>query len=441
MWPVGVESRGRHVAGASVVVSLSLSVALLGQPSALAGSQDDKTKVDKQIDALRQDLDDTSARLANAYFALRRTQAEMPAARAELDRSLAAEARARQRNEELASALEVARAREQVAIGRSSRSELEIADARRRVGQIASRLYQDQGMGQLAVALNATTPGEFADRIAMVETVADLQERSITRLGTLKAAAAANEAHLVALRDEVEAAKLRAAEAVDAAAAARRSAQAAKVRLDSLARSQALQAASVESQKGAEERRLRGLEAESQRLQRVLAARARAAKIAAARAKAQREAAARRAAAKARTRYVPPAPERSGGFLSAPSNGYISSEFGMRFHPILKYWRLHAGRDYAAACGQPVVAAAPGAIVSAGWGGDYGNRVVIDHGVRGSVSLATTYNHMSRIARSSGRVSRGEVIGYIGTTGASTGCHLHFEVREDGIPVDPRKWL
>ncbi|NNM47858.1 M23 family metallopeptidase [Knoellia koreensis] len=424
-----------------LVAVLAAAVSALAEPAAKADPKDDKTQIDKQIDALRNELDDTSAQLANAYLLLRRTQAELPGAQATLDRAVTAQARAEQRNDEMAAALEVAGAREQVAISQSARSQSDIADARRRVAQFASQLYQDQGMGQLAVALNATSPDDFASRVAMTETVGDVQRRSLARLSTLRAGAAANEAHLVALRQEVTLAKKEAERAVVAASAARKSAQVAKTRLDDLARAQVRQAAAVEAQKGAEERRLKGLQEESQRLQRVLAARARAAKIAAARAKAQREAAARAAAARAKKHYVPPAPETSGGFLSAPSGGRISSEFGMRFHPILRYWRLHAGRDYAAACGEPVTAAAPGTVISAGWAGDYGNRVVIDHGVRGGVSLVTTYNHMNRIARTSGTVSRGEVIGYIGTTGASTGCHLHFEVREDGTPVDPRKWL
>jgi murein DD-endopeptidase MepM/ murein hydrolase activator NlpD len=193
------------------------------------------------------------------------------------------------------------------------------------------------------------------------------------------------------------------------------------------------------------------MQAESNRLKKVLAARARAAKIAAARAaaraaaaRAAREAAARAAARKAKRRYVPPPPpaaKPSGGFLSAPSNAPVSSEYGMRYHPVLNYWRLHAGRDYASNCGTPIYAAASGTVISAGVAGGYGNQVVIDHGVRGGVSLATTYNHLSSIARYGGSISRGQVVGYTGTTGTSTGCHLHFETREDGNPVDPRKWL
>jgi murein DD-endopeptidase MepM/ murein hydrolase activator NlpD len=113
----------------------------------------------------------------------------------------------------------------------------------------------------------------------------------------------------------------------------------------------------------------------------------------------------------------------------------------MRFHPILHYWRLHAGIDFAASCGSPLYAADAGRVLSAGWGGGYGNRIVVDHGLIGDVGLATTYNHLSSIVVHGGSVRRGQLIGYSGTTGSSTGCHLHFETYENGVPVNPRRWL
>ncbi|MBC7640555.1 MAG: M23 family metallopeptidase, partial [Rhodoferax sp.] len=132
----------------------------------------------------------------------------------------------------------------------------------------------------------------------------------------------------------------------------------------------------------------------------------------------------------------------SSGYLTEPvDNAYVTSEFGMRFHPILHYWRLHAGIDFGVGCGTPVHAAAEGQVVSAGWGGGYGNRIVVDHGLVGDVGLATTYNHLTSIVVHSGSVSRGQLIGYSGTTGSSTGCHLHFETYDNGLPVNPRKWL
>lgn len=141
------------------------------------------------------------------------------------------------------------------------------------------------------------------------------------------------------------------------------------------------------------------------------------------------------------TRDEDPEPPSSGSYLSDPVNARISSSFGYRIHPILGYRKLHAGTDFAASCGTPVRAAADGRVVSAGWGGGYGNLVVIAHGIVDGDSLATAYAHLSEYEVRSGSVSRGDVIGYIGTTGSSTGCHLHFETRVNGTAVDAMGYL
>jgi len=124
---------------------------------------------------------------------------------------------------------------------------------------------------------------------------------------------------------------------------------------------------------------------------------------------------------------------QSSGFM-APVAGRITSGFGMRYHPILHYERFHAGLDFGAAYGSPIVAAADGHVVAAGWAGGYGNEVQIAHG-GGVVSL---YGHMSGIvARPGELVRQGQVIGYVGSTGLSTGPHLHFEVKVNGQAVNP----
>lgn len=128
------------------------------------------------------------------------------------------------------------------------------------------------------------------------------------------------------------------------------------------------------------------------------------------------------------------------GSLAAPVEGLErTSSFGYRASPITGMNEMHSGQDFASPCGSDVLAAASGVVESAGWhafGG--GNRVVIDHGG----GLETTYNHMSAIAVSVGQqLERGENVGASGSTGASTGCHLHFEVYVDGKAVDPNGWL
>ncbi|MDK1361816.1 M23 family metallopeptidase [Arthrobacter sp. zg-Y1219] len=130
------------------------------------------------------------------------------------------------------------------------------------------------------------------------------------------------------------------------------------------------------------------------------------------------------------------------GTLATPlaSDLVQTSGFGYRVSPITgSAGELHRGQDFAAACGTDVTAAASGTVTFAGWhGGGGGNRVVVDHGN----GVETTYNHMSNLAVGVGAtVERGDLVGASGTTGASTGCHLHFEVMVNGDVVDPLGWL
>jgi murein DD-endopeptidase MepM/ murein hydrolase activator NlpD len=121
--------------------------------------------------------------------------------------------------------------------------------------------------------------------------------------------------------------------------------------------------------------------------------------------------------------------------MSQPVPGHITSGFGYRVHPILGYRRFHRGLDIGARHGTPILATTDGQVVRAGWGGGYGNVVELRH----SGGLATRYGHMSRIAVSGGqRVRQGQVIGYVGSTGLSTGPHLHYEMFRNGQLVDPR---
>ena len=131
-------------------------------------------------------------------------------------------------------------------------------------------------------------------------------------------------------------------------------------------------------------------------------------------------------------------PAAGGLFVLPIPTARLSSSFGPRIHPIFGTARLHAGMDLAAPTGTPIGAAALGTVVTAGVLGGYGNAVVLDHGG----GLSTLYAHQSAIAVSVGQVVEpGQVVGLVGSTGYSTGPHLHFEVRVLGRPVDPLNYL
>ena len=126
------------------------------------------------------------------------------------------------------------------------------------------------------------------------------------------------------------------------------------------------------------------------------------------------------------------------GLLGRPVPGPVTSPFGERLHPIDNVWRLHNGVDLGAACGTPIHAAAAGRVVTVDYGETTGHRLILDHGIVGGRRLRTIYLHATGYQVAPGQqVQRGDTLGTVGTTGASTGCHLHFSVTLDGAYVNP----
>jgi murein DD-endopeptidase MepM/ murein hydrolase activator NlpD len=406
-----------------VLTGCALVVAPLTSAS-VAGADDvsdRKQSLDRQLDDLREDLEGTSQDLVDAAVKLRRSQAELSEATSALDGARSALDAAKARDAAIAARLQIARAAEEKA-QRELDGRRDQEDATRaRLGSIAREAYVSSGMSNLSIALNAQSPEQFADRVNVAGTALRTQNGAIERLQVQQAETRAREDKLSAARAEVADLKKQSEAVVEARRAAEEQAAQARSTIATATADRASAVRHISKRKSAEEARLDRMEAEQNRLADVLRARAR--------------------------RNRGGGGDGGGGgsdggsSLSRPVGSPITSPFGWRYHPILHYSRLHGGTDFGAPCGTPVRAAAGGSIVTAGWGGGFGNRVVIDHGrMRGS-DLASSYNHLSRIIKHSGTVSRGQVIGYSGTTGLSTGCHLHFEVYKNGDRVNPMNWL
>ena len=125
-----------------------------------------------------------------------------------------------------------------------------------------------------------------------------------------------------------------------------------------------------------------------------------------------------------------------------PTSGYVSSPFGWRRHPIFGSRSFHSGVDLAAPNRTPIRASNSGIVIYTGWYGGYGKVVIINHGNFKGTPTSTLYAHLSGSTVSKGqKVEKGIIVGYEGTTGYSTGPHLHFEVRLDGNPTNPLRYI
>ncbi|MCR1782184.1 peptidoglycan DD-metalloendopeptidase family protein [Nocardioides carbamazepini] len=130
------------------------------------------------------------------------------------------------------------------------------------------------------------------------------------------------------------------------------------------------------------------------------------------------------------------------GLLARPGPGPVTSPFGYRIHPIYGYWGLHNGTDFGTGCGAALRAGESGTVIDTYYDEIYGNRLYLAIGKVNGADIVLVYNHLTRYAVSKGAtVTRGQVVGYSGSTGWSTGCHLHFIVLRNGDPVDPMQYL
>jgi murein DD-endopeptidase MepM/ murein hydrolase activator NlpD len=132
----------------------------------------------------------------------------------------------------------------------------------------------------------------------------------------------------------------------------------------------------------------------------------------------------------------------TGGLLLRPVNGPITSPYGYRINPVMGYYGLHDGDDFGAACGTPIWAAGNATVLSEYYSSVWGNRLFLNLGLINGQNVTVIYNHLSAYRSSVGQhVARGQVVGLIGTTGWSTGCHTHMTVMVNGVAVDPAPWI
>lgn len=328
------------------------------------------------------------------------------------------------------------------------------------IGQIAAQAYKNGGVpSSFSLILGAEGADSLTDSMGLAEQVLRGQNAAMQELSQQSATNVNSEARLAAVEEEISSLKEQAEDALRLEQEARDAAAAEKSKVDTLIEQTAAANADLEARKPVIQAQLASLETAKVKATEDIAARQRALLEKARKEEEARVAEANRRAAEEAARNnrpTPPAevpstaPTNPSAFgLTLPVSAPISSGFGWRATPpgSIDFFGtggyLHSGIDFGASCGTPVYAPASGEVWRADQGQSdgmigTGNRVVLNHGVIGNSALATNYYHLTNYVVSVGQwVNAGQLIGYVGTTGNSTGCHLHFETVLNGALVDP----
>lgn len=403
-----------------------VAVMALGVPAAHADDLKDKQRrVEREIKGAKRDLDESSARLLKAAARLAAAHEQLAVAKTRLATARGKVEVARERDVEMQVELAQAEADLAEAEAALATGQVDREKQRQRVADTVAEMYSegDPDLIAFSAMLDAVSTEDLTRRDGVRDVVVGQEARAYDQLKAAEVLLEVQEGQVSEARDEVADQRQAAAERLELMQALESEQQAAKDSVVSLvverrdARIDARQARAQDLAK------LRKSQKQQDRIEEML----------------RRRAARALARARAQARSAPGGP--STGLLVMPVDGYVTSPFGYRIHPIYKYWGLHDGIDYGAGCGAPLVAAASGRVISSYFSPVYGNRIIIDNGAIAGRGIATIYNHAAGYNVSVGdRVQSGQVIGTMGDSGWSTGCHLHFTVMANGQAVDPMNW-
>ena len=439
----------RAVVLAAVVVAV---IALVSSPARGRPSSDDKARVDQQLAQAEATLETATARAQQAGVAFTVANRQLPAARLAVDEARGRVAAAQVKADEARRSAEGMKRQLVAAEATLAKNQQAVEQARDALGDFVASTYEGQPYMAASSLLAGGGPDAMLARLGYVDNIAGRQKRALNTVTKARLIAAEKRAQVAEKKRQADVADAQARRALADADAEEQAAEAAQARVTRLVgqRQQALNIAQQE--KIASNAQYDQLLAESERIAAELREAAREEREAQQRAAAAAAAKARSNSRQGSTRSRSPSSNNrprssqpsasSRGFIK-PVDGWKSSDFGWRYDPFYHRWQLHAGTDFAAPRGTPIWAAASGRVIRAGWNGGYGNYTCIYHGLLpNGRGLSTCYGHQSAIqVRVGQHVRQGQVIGRVGTTGASTGNHLHFEVRLDGEPVNPLPWL
>lgn len=409
--------RRTAVAGISVATGLTLGVALLA-PSAQAAHhlKHREHNAHHKVQQARSALDDSSRWVQHSGQRLHSAQAQLTRARKHLARTSAKAAAAQRHEQQMQAKLAAAQKAVRQAQSSVERAKSAVKDERNIIGNLAMREVQgyDPQVAGIGAVLGDGNINDINTQVGAAGNAMQSQNQALSTMRRREATLSAQERRLSSARQAVARSESAATQELKARRALEQQAGKQTREVRALVSSNRKARASALKAQKASSRELRIAQRQEQRIKNMILAR------------------------RSANRYV----AHLGGMLYPPVQAPVTSPFGWRLNPIGHYWGLHNGDDFGAGCGVPERAAGSGRVVSEYYSDVWGHRLFLDLGRINGHNFTVIYNHISRYVVGPGaHVSRGQVVSHVGTTGWSTGCHLHFTVLRDGVPVNPLKYM
>ena len=426
---------------AAAILAAGMLTGPVVSPASAEGSKDDKiaerAEVDQQLEDLRIELNDVNDDLADTYLALAETELLIPQAQQDLEDARVALGEAQEEDRKVGERLTEAEEEERRLSGEVETGQEEVDRSDDELATVALSAYKGGGMpSPSSVYVGNSSPQDAVDRSMNYRLTMASQGTRLDSLRTDQSVTENSAERLSAVREEIKQLKIDAEDALERTRVAEEEATEAKNELDALYETQKTQRDDLEAKKTKYEGDQKSLETRSSTLDDEIEELAEQEREREERLKAQQQ-------KKSSGGSAPVAGSaNTGGGWVYPVNARLNSNFGWRVHPIYGTKKLHAGVDFPVACGVPVGAAHSGRVIARTYNSGAGNKLIVSHGIMNGRLVTTSYHHLQGFAKPVGaQVSAGETVGYVGTTGSSTGCHLHFETHEDGNAVNPAKFL
>jgi murein DD-endopeptidase MepM/ murein hydrolase activator NlpD len=401
-----------------------LATAALAAGPMLSGAQADdlhnkKNHAHAQVQSAQADLEDSSKALSAAYVRLHGAEAKLASAKQVLAATEGELTAARVLDAQMQAKLNAAEAALAQAQTDLAAGIANVKRQRADIGRLAAADYQygDPRLLGLSAVLNAQDLGDLTTQMNTVDNLMQNEKSMLDRLKAAKALLVVQRQRVAAYRGLV--ADQRQAAAVNLAnkKALEQKAALYSAQVATLVTQRHGAAAWAQKMRADDARKLRASKWEEARIKRLILARA-------------------------RTQHGGYSGAHAGFLIRPVANTYVTSPYGWRRHPIYGYWGLHNGDDFHAPCGVPLLASRGGTVIDEYYSDVWGNRLYLDVGRFNGKAMTLVYNHISAYKAHTGdTVSTGETVAYAGTTGWSTGCHLHFTVMLNGVAVDPMQFF